>query len=273
MSALASNAVAGGWLLAGLASYSVTAVVSAAGEISRKAPIKKMGLWLLIAALALNGCAIGSMWMEAGRAPFKTLYETLFLYPFCIALVSLVLVRLHRLSLLVPVAAGGAIVCLLYAYNRPDLEYVELPPALQSAWFVPHVITYFVAYAALFISFCLAGLALLKGRKADPSQPIPLDSAAHKAAVFGFVTLTFGLAMGAAWGKSAWGEYWSWDVKENWAFITWLLYLAYHHVRMLAAWHGRKALWVNMACFAAAMFTYLGMHLLPAASGSLHVYQ
>jgi ABC-type transport system involved in cytochrome c biogenesis permease subunit len=91
--------------------------------------------------------------------------------------------------------------------------------------------------------------------------------------VFGFVALTLGLAMGALWAKSAWGEYWSWDVKENWAFITWLSYLSYHHFRLLRTWRGRRALWVNVACFAAVMFTYLGMHLLPTASNSLHVYQ
>jgi ABC-type transport system involved in cytochrome c biogenesis permease subunit len=198
----------------------------------------------------------------------------MFLYPFCIALVSLILVWLHKLSLLVPFAAGGALLCLYYALQHPDLEFVLLPPALQSAWFVPHVVTYFVAYAALFISAVLSGLALWKGESVQSNAPEqPFSQAAHNAAVFGFVALTLGLAMGALWAKSAWGEYWSWDVKENWAFITWLSYLSYHHFRLLRTWRGRRALWVNVACFAAVMFTYLGMHLLPTASNSLHVYQ
>jgi ABC-type transport system involved in cytochrome c biogenesis permease subunit len=105
------------------------------------------------------------------------------------------------------------------------------------------------------------------------AEPLPLEEAVHKVAILGFVALTLGLAVGAVWGKVAWGQYWSWDPKENWAFITWLAYLGCLHLRLTAGWRGEHALWVNLACFGAAMFTYLGMHLLPAASGSLHVYQ
>jgi cytochrome c-type biogenesis protein CcsB len=198
-----------------------------------------------------------------------------------------VLVAAHRLSLLVPFAAAGALLCFYQAWRKPDLELVVLPPALQSAWFVPHVVTYFIAYAGLFISFVLAALALFRGRRTgfQPVQegdrqdacptPLPLEEAAHKAVMFGFAALTLGLAMGAAWGKSAWGDYWQWDPKENWAFITWLAYLSYLHLRLIGNWRGKRALWINLACFAAVMFTYLGMNLLPkaVAKGSLHLYQ
>jgi cytochrome c-type biogenesis protein CcsB len=278
MSAIAPEIYAGGWLVTGLGSYGVTAVVAGAGELLRRKTLRHAAVALLAVALALNVCAIGAMWIEAGRAPFKTLYETLFLFPVCIAVVCLVLFWLHRLPLLTLIAAGGALACLIYAWQRPDLESIVLPPALQSAWFVPHVVTYFVAYAALFVSAVLATWALMrrggdKSAAAGAGSGAAPDAAANKVAIFGFVALTAGLAMGAAWGKSAWGDYWSWDVKENWAFITWLTYLAYHHLRLLPAWRGKRALWVNLACFAAAMFTYLGMHLLPTATGSLHVYQ
>jgi ABC-type transport system involved in cytochrome c biogenesis permease subunit len=195
--------------------------------------------------------------------------------------VCLVLVAIHRLHILTLFAALGSAACLVAALRRPDLEFELLPPALQSAWFVPHVVTYFFAYAGLFASFVLAALALFKawrrgaaaGELADPDAPIPLEEAAHKAVIFGFVALTFGLGMGAAWGKSAWGDYWQWDIKENWAFVTWLAYLTYLHLRLLPNWRGRKALWLNLASFAAVMFTYLGMNLLPTAKSSLHVYQ
>ena len=282
MSAWATDAVAGGWLSASLAAYALTALAGLAGLISRRKSLKYAGVCGLGVALALNGGALAAIGIAAGRAPFKSLYETLFLYAFCIAFVSLVLMGLHRLWLLVPFAAGGSLACLVYAWCRPDLESALLPPALQSFWFVPHVVTYFVANAGLFVAFVLAGLSLLKarGRAATPAagpsagaEPLPLEEAAHKVAVLGFVALTLGLAMGAVWGKVAWGQYWSWDPKENWAFITWLAYLGYLHLRRTAGWQGKRALWVNLACFGAAMFTYLGMHLLPGASGSLHVYQ
>lgn len=294
MSAPLGSAISPTWLAVCLAAYAVTALVAVAGEIrgvialarraeggGRVTALRPLGFGLLCLTCALNAVVIGLLWVSLDRPPFKTLYETLLLYPFCIALVSIVLVRLHKLWLLVPCAAGGALLCLVYAWYRPDLELIVLPPALQSAWFVPHVVTYFIAYAGLFISFALALVSLVLASERTPvvrdalvaDAPLPLEEAAHKAAIFGFVALTFGLAMGAAWGKSAWGDYWQWDPKENWAFITWLAYLCYLHLRLMANWRGRAALWVNLVCFAAVLFTYLGMHLLPASGGSLHVYQ
>ncbi|MCY3023130.1 MAG: cytochrome c biogenesis protein CcsA [Planctomycetota bacterium] len=319
MSGLSGTAMSAGWLTAGVGAYGAVTVVGLVGEVlaliallggdqkrTSHRFIRRLAFGLLSAAFVYNAVMIGSMWVELGRPPFKTLYETLLLYPLCIALVSIILVTMHRLWPLVPFAGIGALACLVYARAKPDLELVLMPPALQSAWFVPHVVTYFIAYAGLFVSFALACLALFfsffkteGARKALAAEmplppkswlalrggisetpkalaaemPLPLEEAAHKAVMIGFAALTLGLAMGAAWGKSAWGDYWQWDPKENWAFITWLAYLSYIHLRLIGAWRGKRALWINLACFAAVMFTYLGMHLLPAASGSLHVYQ
>jgi len=283
MSAQLATTVSPAWLVAGMGGYALTAVIAGAGEILRKPAVRRAGFWLLLATFAFNAAMIGLMWVNLDRPPFKTLYETFLLYPFCIAFVSLVLVKMHRLSLLVPFAAAGALLCFYQAWRKPDLELIVLPPALQSAWFVPHVVTYFIAYAGLFVSFVLAALSLFKARgNAQQAEdlsaaeaPLPLEEAAHKAVLFGFAALTLGLAMGAAWGKSAWGDYWQWDPKENWAFITWLAYLSYLHLRLIGNWRGRRALWINLACFAAVLFTYLGMNMLPKAvsSGSLHLYQ
>ena len=97
---------------------------------------------------------------------------------------------------------------------------------------------------------------------------------AHEAAVFGIVALTLGLVMGAVWGKVAWGDYWSWDPKENWALVSWLCYMIYLHLRLMGSeFRGRKAMWVLTLAFGAVVFTYLGISLLPTAGGSLHVYQ
>ncbi len=95
----------------------------------------------------------------------------------------------------------------------------------------------------------------------------------REAAVFGIVALTLGLVMGAVWGKFAWGDYWSWDPKENWALVTFLAYMIYLHLRLSPGWKGKRAMWVLVFAFAAVVFTYLGMNVLPTAGESLHVYQ
>ena len=254
--------------------YAVALLVSAPAALARRRGAVLAGFALFSVAFLANTVVILLRWAEAGRPPFKTLFETMVFYPWCVALVTLILVGLHRLFVLVPFSSAVSLAGLGYALYRPDVELVNLPPALQSGWFVPHVVTYFVAYAGLFASFVLAGLALVrkKGEPAPEAAP-GMEDHAHRAAIFGVTALTLGLVMGAAWGKFAWGDYWSWDPKENWALVTWLAYVAYLHLRIVPGWKGARSMWLLVVSFGAVVFTYLGMNLLPAAGKSLHVYQ
>ncbi len=279
------------WVVLAAVLYGTAAVVSAAAVVQRwrgrKAgagdrrgvALELLGLAVLAAAFAVNTVLIAGRWVEAGRPPFKTLFETMLFYPWCVAVVTFVLIGLHRLTILIPFSAAVALLGLGYALYRPDVELVNLPPALQSGWFVPHVVIYFISYAGLFASCVLALLALLVPGRAGPpaaeggSPEAGFALYAHRAAVFGVSALTMGLVMGAAWGKFAWGDYWSWDPKENWALVTWLAYMIYLHLRRMPGWQGAGGMWLLVVSFGAVVFTYLGMNLLPTAGGSLHVYQ
>jgi cytochrome c-type biogenesis protein CcsB len=85
----------------------------------------------------------------------------------------------------------------------------------------------------------------------------------------GFVFLTAGIFTGSLWAYQAWGSFWSWDPKETWALVMWLVYLFYLHGRLIAGWRGRKSAWLAIAGFAVMIFTYLGVSfLLPG----LHSY-
>lgn len=273
----------GYYLVVALAAlYGAALLTSAPAVIMKRQSLARLGLALMIAAFVLNTWIIIGRWVEAGRPPFKTMYETLLFYPWCVAVVSFVLIYFHKLKVLIPFAAAISAAGLAYALSNPDLEIINLPPALRSGWFVPHVVTYFVAYAALFASFALAVLALFRpqwSRARDENDENGdgggegFEKYANDAALFGIAALTLGLVMGAVWGKVAWGDYWSWDPKENWALVSWLLYMVYLHLRLMGEWRGRRAMWVLVAAFGAVLFTYLGMSLLPTAGGSLHVYQ
>ncbi|MBI4564692.1 MAG: cytochrome c biogenesis protein CcsA [Planctomycetes bacterium] len=260
-------------VLAILVAHGMALLLWTAGAVLKKKGLRVGAGVVFGVAFLLNTAVIAQRWIEAGRAPFKTLYETLLFYPWCVALVTLVLLALYRLGVLIPFASAACAGGLLYAASRPDVEIVNLPPALQSGWFVPHVVTYFVAYAALFASFALSLLALVRPAWKSEGGEAGFEEYAHRAVMFGFAALTMGLVMGAIWGKEAWGDYWSWDPKENWALVSWLAYLIYLHLRLVKGWRGRPALVVCLLAFVAVVFTYLGMSSLPSASDSLHVYQ
>jgi cytochrome c-type biogenesis protein CcsB len=96
-----------------------------------------------------------------------------------------------------------------------------------------------------------------------------LDQYSYQSLSFGFPLLTLGIISGAVWANEAWGSYWSWDPKETWAFITWLIFALYLHVRMNKGWGGVNAAWVATFGFFMVWICYLGVNLL---GKGLHSY-
>ena len=96
-----------------------------------------------------------------------------------------------------------------------------------------------------------------------------LDELSYLCLRCGFPLLTLGIISGSVWASFAWGSHWSWDPKETWSLITWLLFAALLHGRMNSGWRGRKASLLTIIGFAAIMFTFLGVNLM--LSG-LHSY-
>ncbi len=131
--------------------------------------------------------------------------------------------------------------------------------------------------------FILAGLLsgifasllylMLHWRRADLERLLPsaddLDRVTYKTIGIAFPLLTAMIAAGAYWANRTWGSYWSWDPKETWAAITWLVYAGYLHMRITRGWRGRRAAYFAILGFAVVMFTFFGVtYLLPG----LHAY-
>jgi len=114
---------------------------------------------------------------------------------------------------------------------------------------------------------------LLLWRRTDLERLLPsadnLDRITYKTICLAFPLLTLMIAAGAYWANQTWGSYWSWDPKETWAAITWLVYALYLHMRITRGWRGRRAAYFAIAGFAVVMFTFFGVtYLLPG----LHAY-
>jgi cytochrome c-type biogenesis protein CcsB len=95
-----------------------------------------------------------------------------------------------------------------------------------------------------------------------------VDELNHQLIMFGFLFLSVGIITGAVWANSAWGRYWGWDPKETWSLITWLIYAALLHFRMMRGWRGKRIAVLSIIGLAAVLFTYFGVNLLPG----LHSY-
>ena len=265
--------------------YAASAGLYAAAWRSTKAVVARAGSALMMAALVLNLGLIIMRWHEAGRAPLKSLFESLVFFALCIAVVYAFFEWIYKTRVFGVPATLLALGCLVYAITKWDAEIVKLPPALQSPWFVPHVMVYFVGYAAVALAFVLAVIQLLAprvpavqrllGMRAGTimtGKPLDVEAMSYELVRFGFVLLTIGLLVGSVWAKSAWGDYWVWDPKENWSLVTWLVYGGYLHLRRVRGWRGEKGAWLLIVGFGVVMFTYLGMNMLPTAEASAHVY-
>ena len=251
--------------------YLVTCTATPSKSTARRAM-----LGILLVVWGIHTASIGLRWIESyqmgiGHAPLSNLYESLVFFSWCVAL-ALILARL-RFGTDIVILLGLPLVLVTLAYTFfQDRDIKPLIPALQSNWLVIHVITCFLGYAGFAVSFIAAVLYLLvKGMESFGKhlpEPKVLDEIIYRAVLVGYPLLTVGIITGAAWADYAWGSYWSWDPKETWSLITWLVYSTFLHARLARNWRGRRTAILSLIGFAAVIFTYFGVNYLPG----LHSY-
>jgi len=143
----------------------------------------------------------------------------------------------------------------------------QRPPVLQSVYFIPHVVVYMFAYAVIW-----GVVILFFGTQMTRKTRICADNICDLLVKVGTVTLGIGLCLGALWAKKAWGQYWSWDIKETAALITWLIFLLYLHLAKIKKINRKILLIILMVGFLSLNFTWFGVKYLPAAQKSAHSF-
>jgi ABC-type transport system involved in cytochrome c biogenesis permease subunit len=226
--------------------------------------------WLLMISgtIVLAGFLV-SYWMVLERPPLRTLGETRLWYATLIPVVGFLVESRYNIRWLKYYCMGLAALFLGINIMNPDVFQKALMPALQSPWFVPHVVVYLVGYVLLAAS-SVSGwhnvILNFLGRRSAKGE-----SMSHYLALLGFVLLTFGLIFGALWAKEAWGHYWTWDPKETWALISWLAYLGYLHL-VTRKTDSRILQWYLGFSFIVLLVCWFGVNYLPSAQNSVHTY-
>lgn len=146
-------------------------------------------------------------------------------------------------------------------------EAVPPIPALQSSWLVLHVTFAFIGEAFFAVAF-VAAIYYLTVKNEEKKKDV--DRIIYTTIGIGYPIFTAGaLIFGAIWAQAAWGSYWSWDPKETWALITWLVYTAYLHTRFIKKLRGKVSAILAVVGFLFTLFTFFGVNYL--LSG-LHSY-
>jgi len=139
------------------------------------------------------------------------------------------------------------------------INFGTLMPALRSLWFVPHLIIYMIAYSVLALALVCAIIG----------KPKTLELASKLLGTSSSL-LILGMLCGAYWAKAAWGDYWTWDAKECWAAVTWVLTLVGTHLPVQKS--RIKLALIILVAFLAMQVTWYGVNYLPSAENSLHTY-
>nr|UNJ16098.1 cytochrome c biogenesis protein [Galdieria sp.]WDA99645.1 cytochrome c biogenesis protein [Galdieria sulphuraria] len=235
-------------------------------------------------------------WLKYSYFPLSNLYESLLFLTWSLTTVQLILEFKFKHKLIGPISSPiGTLTLAFSSFFLPkSMQQVSpLIPALKSNWLLMHVSVILISYAMLLIGSLLSILFLLLSRnnKLNYTKNFNLSKASNEALILknedklnllstidnlsyriiglGFPFLTIGIISGAVWANEAWGSYWSWDPKETWALITWIIFAIYLHTRINKAWQGEKSAIVAGFGFVIVWICYLGVNFL---GKGLHSY-
>eukprot|EP01038_Epipyxis_sp_PR26KG_P010375 gene10375-13939_t len=237
-----------------------------------------------------------SRWIGEGYFPLSNLYESLIFLSWGISSVHLFVEQKTKSRLIGSITSP--ILFFLSGFSSLTLpvdmqKALPLVPSLQSNWLMMHVSMMMVSYSTLILGSLLSILYLalnfFNSKKSlsflnNTKNNISLNSSINTSKIsiletvdiwsyriigLGFPFLTIGIISGAVWANEAWGSYWSWDPKETWALITWIVFAIYLHSRLLKGWQGEKAAVVGSFGFFVIWICYLGVNFL---GKGLHSY-
>jgi cytochrome c-type biogenesis protein CcsB len=252
---------------AGGGDMTITAPARPSGTAAGLATYGTLIAWL---AFAFVAASLFFRTIAVGHGPFANMYEFSIAFAWGILGAYLVVERRYHVRTIGLIALPVALLMLLYATTIPATSEPLVPALQNNLLLTVHVAVAIVAYGSFTVAFGAAFLYLIQpagGRRGLPRLEV-LDEVSYRAVVIGFPFLTLVLVLGALWAEVAWGRYWGWDPKETASLVTWLIYGAYLHARVVRGWHGRRSALLLMIGFGATLFTYFGNLFF----GGLHSY-
>lgn len=250
--------------------------------------------------ISTNFClfiALLERWIINKYFPLSNLYESLLFLTWCLTFTQIILEYKNKNIIIGTINSPISLFIISFAsFSLPtDMQQASpLVPALRSNWLIMHVTIMMISYATLMLGSLLSILFLILAQNDVERKNIKsstttknvllintnsniakitllesIDNLSYRTIGLGFPLLTIGIIAGAVWANEAWGSYWSWDPKETWALITWLIFASYLHSRLTKSWSGKKPAILASIGFLVVWICYLGVNFL---GKGLHSY-
>jgi cytochrome c-type biogenesis protein CcsB len=256
-------------LTAGIVTMALSVLFSVIAMFS-KSKSDRVGMVLTIITLLLITVSLVTRIIQTGHGPFSNMYEFSVAFSWGIVAMGIYFQWRFKAPAVRVVSLLVAFALLLFAFTLSS-KPAPLVPALQQSFLLSvHVACAIIAYGTFTLGFGSAIFFLTQNRNIKAWLPSAdtLDNMSYHAVIIGFPFLTLTIILGALWADIAWGRYWSWDPKETASLVTWLLFAAYLHARIMRGWRGSKAAILLIIGFAAVLFTFYGNYIF----NGLHAY-
>ena len=202
--------------------------------------------------------------VAAGRLPLANQFEFANGFAWACAVLGIGMHVKLKQKWVLTASIPAAFLVISYAAFQP-MEIKELMPALRSTWFGLHIGSAIFSYA----SFAIAGglgvyylVQLNRGQDASSKAMRQVDYMGYRMVCLGFLLLTVVILSGAIWAEQAWSRWWSWDPKETWALISWIIYAIYLHQRLRLNWQGKRMAILAVVALVSVIFTFAGVNIL-----------
>lgn len=233
-------------------------------------PVHRTAYGFLLLGVLVHAAAILTHSVRVGHLAVSNSAEALSFFALILVTTYLMAQVRFQIRILGSFVSPLAVLFILGSSLLP-VHMVPKTGIIKSAWVALHVTLLFAANALFGLAFSAGIMYLVQERHIKKKSfgrlylRLPslerLDRINYVCIVIGFPLMTLGLVSGFAYAGTVWPSFWSWDPKEVFALVTWIIYAVLLHERLAVGWRGRRAAWLAIFGFSAVLVTFLGVNL------------
>ncbi|MDB5108579.1 MAG: ResC/HemX-like cytochrome c biosis rane protein [Candidatus Binatus sp.] len=261
------------WLMPALACYALSASLFVFDRVSGRVRATGYAVALLALGAIFHALDLIARGLQAGNIPVTNFAQALSFLAWVTALAGLLMIVRLRMSVIGAFVGPAVTLALGSAALAMKSTRIVLPASLQSVWLPIHVTlailgyTMFVLAASVSIVY-LAYESRLKSKRAigPANEGAPslekLDRVNYHLLGWGFLMLSLAIVSGAIWADATWGHFWSWEPKESWSLVIWILYAGLLESRVTVGWRGRRVAALTIVLFTVLVGSFVGVNLI-----------
>lgn len=260
------------WLLPAIVCYALAAILFLTDRMSGQVRLAGWAIIVLGAGAVFHALDLAARGLQAGNIPVANFAEALSFLAWVTALASLLLIVRLRMSVIGAYAAPAIAIAMGVSTAMTTRGRLVLPAPLQSIWLPIHVGLAIVGYAMFILAASVSLVYLAYESRLKAKRPLKpeaerlpslekLDRVNYSLLAWGFVMLSAAIVTGAIWADATWGHFWSWEPKESWSLVIWILYAALLESRLTVGWRGRRAAALTIVVFVVLVSSFVGVSL------------